>query len=245
MITVEICVDSVEGALAAQAGGAQRVELCDNLAEGGTTPSAGMIALTRQHLSIDLNVIIRPRGGDFCYSDLEFAVMKHDVLLAKQLGANGIVIGLLNPDGTIDKTRTADLITLARPLSVTFHRAFDMTADPQQALEDLIELTVDRLLTSGQESSALEGLDCITVLVQQAAARISVMPGGGVHERNIAKIVQHSGAKEVHLSARTPVASVMTYQNARVYMGGAYRPPEFTRQTTNPTRVAAVVNLLK
>lgn len=245
MITVEICVDSVESALAAQAGGAQRVELCDNLAEGGTTPSAGMIALTRQQLSIDLNVIIRPRGGDFCYSHLEFAVMKHDVLLAKQLGANGIVIGLLNPDGTIDKTRTAELITLARPLNVTFHRAFDMTADPQQALEDLIELTVDRVLTSGQESSALEGLDCITGLVQQAAARISVMPGGGVHERNLARIVQHSGAKEVHLSARTAVASVMTYQNARVYMGGAYRPPEFTRQVTNPTRVAAVVNLLK
>lgn len=245
MITVEICVDSVESALAAQAGGAQRVELCDNLAEGGTTPSAGMIALTRQHLLIDLNVIIRPRGGDFCYSDLEFAVMKHDVLLAKELGANGIVIGLLNPDGTIDKARTADLIALARPLSVTFHRAFDMTADPQQALEDLIELTVDRVLTSGQESSALEGLDCITVLVQQAAARISVMPGGGVHERNLAKIVQHSGAKEVHLSARTPVASVMTYQNTRVYMGGAYRPPEFTRQATDSTRVAAVVKLLK
>ena len=245
MITVEICVDSVESALAAQTGGAHRVELCDNLAEGGTTPSAGMIALTRQHLSIDLNVIIRPRGGDFCYSDLEFAVMKHDVLLAKQLGANGVVIGLLNPDGTIDKTRTADLIALARPLSVTFHRAFDMTADPQQALEDLIELTVDRVLTSGQESSALEGLDCITVLVQQAAARISVMPGGGVHERNLAKIVQHSGAKEVHLSARTSVASVMTYQNTRVYMGGAYRPPEFTRQVTDSTRVAAVVKLLK
>lgn len=244
-ITLEICVDSVEGAMAAQAGGAQRVELCDNLVEGGTTPSAGMIALTRQQISIGLHVIIRPRGGDFCYSDLEFAVMKHDVLQAKQLGANGVVIGLLNPDGTVDKTRTAELIALARPLSVTFHRAFDMTVDPQQALADLVELTVDRVLTSGQESSALEGIDCITALVQQAADRISVMPGGGLHERNLAKIVGQSGVKEVHLSARSAVASAMTYQNTRVYMGGAYRPPEFTRQVTDSTRVAAVVNLLK
>ena len=244
-LTIEICIDSVEGAMAAQAGGAQRVELCDNLVEGGTTPSAGMIALTRQQITIDLNVIIRPRGGDFCYSALEFAVMKHDVLLAKQLGANGIVIGLLNPDGTVDRARTAELIALARPLSVTFHRAFDMTVDPQQALEALIELTVDRVLTSGQESSALEGLDCITALVHQAAGRISVMPGGGIHERNLEKIVRESGVKEVHLSARTAVASAMTYQNTRVYMGGAYRSPEFTRQTTNPTRVAAVVNLLR
>lgn len=243
--SLEICVDSVEGAIAAQTGGAQRVELCDNLAEGGTTPSAGMIALTRQSISIELNVIIRPRGGDFCYSDLEFAVMKHDVRQAKQLGANGIVIGLLNPDGTVDRARTAELIALARPLSVTFHRAFDMTVDPQQALADLIELTVDRVLTSGQESSALEGLDCITALVQQAAGRISVMAGGGIHERNLEKIVRQSGIKEVHLSARSAVASAMTYQNTRVYMGGAYRPPEFTRQATNPARVAAVVNLLK
>lgn len=245
MITVEICVDSVESALAAQAGGAQRVELCDNLVEGGTTPSAGMIALTRHQLSIDLNVIIRPRGGDFCYSDLEFAVMKHDVLQAKQLGANGVVIGLLNPGGTVDKPRTAELIALARPLSVTFHRAFDMTVDPQQALEDLVELTVDRVLTSGQEGSALEGVDCITALVEQAGARISVMAGGGIHERNLMKIVRQSGVKEVHLSARTTVASTMTYQNTRVYMGGAYRSPEFTRQATDPTRVAAVVKLLK
>ena len=141
-ITLEICVDSVEGALAAEAGGAQRVELCDNLLEGGTTPSAGMIALTRQQIHIGLQVIIRPRGGDFCYSDLEFAVMQYDVNQAKQLGADGVVIGLLNPDGTVDKARTAALIDLARPLNVTFHRAFDMAVDPHQALEELIDLGV-------------------------------------------------------------------------------------------------------
>lgn len=239
----EICVDTVESAMAAQLGGAQRVELCDNLLEGGTTPSAGMIALTRQQLTIDLNVIIRPRGGDFCYSDLEFAVMQYDIEQAKRLGANGVVIGLLNPDGTIDKVRTAALIDLARPLSVTFHRAFDMAADPQQALEDLITLGVDRLLTSGQESSALEGLDLITALVAQAAERIIIMPGGGINDRNVMKIVQHSGVQEVHMTARTPVESAMHYRRPHVFMGGALRPPEYTRSTTDPQQVAQLVAL--
>lgn len=244
MITVEICIDSVEGAIAAQAGGAHRVELCDNLLEGGTTPSAGMIALTRQQLTIGLHVIIRPRGGDFCYSDLEFAVMKADVLQAKQLGADGVVIGLLNPNGTIDKERTAELIALARPLRVTFHRAFDMAVDPMQALEDLISLGVARVLTSGQESSALEGVDLIKALVQRAGDRIIVMAGGGVHERNLHKIVTQSGVQEVHLSARGPVESTMLYRNRHVFMGGALRPPEFSHQTTDRARVQTVVTLL-
>ncbi len=241
---LEICIDSVEGAIAAQTGGAQRVELCDNLLEGGTTPSAGMLALTRQQIDIDLHVIIRPRGGDFCYSALEFAVMAHDIAHAKGLGANGVVIGLLNPDGTIDKPRTATLIELARPLSVTFHRAFDMAADPQQALEDLIDLGVDRLLTSGQESSALEGLDLITVLVQQAKGRIIIMPGGGVNARNLTKIVQQSGVSEVHMTARSTVESAMIHRSTRAFMGGALRPPEYTRQATDPQRVATLSNLL-
>lgn len=241
-VSLEICVDSVEGALAAQTGGAQRVELCDNLLEGGTTPSAGMIALTRQQLQIGVNVIIRPRGGDFCYSDLEFAVMHYDIVQAKQLGADGVVIGLLNPDGTIDKARTAILIELARPLSVTFHRAFDMAVDPQQALEDLIDLGVDRVLTSGQESSALEGLDLITALVQQAGDRIIVMPGGGVNERNIHKIVSQSGVREVHLSARSSVESAMTYRRSHVFMGGALRPPEFSRQIADSERIRSMIS---
>lgn len=240
-LSLEICVDSIEGAMAAQVGGAQRVELCDNLLEGGTTPSAGMIALTRQQITIDLNVIIRPRGGDFCYTDLEYAAMKYDVLQAKQLGANGVVIGLLNPDGTIDKGRTAELMALARPLSVTFHRAFDMAIEPQQALEALIDLGVDRVLTSGQESSAWEGIDLITALVKQAGARIVIMPGGGVNERNLYKIVAQSGVKEIHLSARSAVESAMTYRRSHVFMGGTLRPPEFSRQTTDSERVKAIV----
>ncbi|MEZ4870157.1 MAG: copper homeostasis protein CutC [Caldilineaceae bacterium] len=242
--TVEICIDSVEGALAAQQGGAQRVELCDNLLEGGTTPSAGMIALTRQQITIDLNVMIRPRGGDFCYSDLEFAVMRHDIAQAKQLGANGVVIGLLNADGAIDTQRTAELIALARPLSVTFHRAFDMTADPQQALSALIDLGVDRVLTSGLESSALEGMDLLAMLVRQAGARMIVMAGGGINERNVAKIVQQSGVREVHLAARSTTESPMHYRNPHAFMGGALRPPEFTRPITDSRRVETVVQLL-
>lgn len=241
-ITVEICVDAVEGAVVAQAGGAQRVELCDNLLEGGTTPSAGMIALTRQRIAIGMQVIIRPRGGDFCYSDLEFAVMKYDVAQAKQLGADGIVIGLLNPDGTIDKTRTAELIALARPLNVTFHRAFDMTVDPHQALADLIDLGVDRVLTSGQESSAWEGVDLLAALVQQAGERIIVMAGGSVNERNAHKIVAQSGVREIHLSARSTGESAMHYRRGQVFMGGTLRPPEFSRQITDIARVKTVVN---
>ncbi len=243
-VILEICIDSVEGAMAAQTGGAQRVELCDNLLEGGTTPSAGMIALARQQIDIDLNVIIRPRGGDFCYSDLEFSVMQHDITQAKQLGANGVVIGLLNRDGTIDKPHTATLIALARPMSVTFHRAFDMATEPQQALEDLIDLGVDRLLTSGQESSALEGLDLIAALVQQAAGRISIMPGGGINERNLVKIVQQSGVNEVHMTARSTVESAMIHRSTRAFMGGALRAPEYARQATDAQRVAKLVELL-
>ncbi len=241
---VEICTDSVEGAVAAQVGGAQRIELCDNLIEGGTTPSAGAIALARQQLTIGLHVIIRPRGGDFCYSDLEFEVMKFDIAQAKQLGADGVVIGLLNPDGTIDKARTAELVALARPLSVTFHRAFDMTVDPQQALEDLIDLGIDRVLTSGQESSALEGLDLITALVKQAGERIIVMPGGGVNARNLTRIVAQSGVKEAHMTANSAVESRMQFRNSRLHMGGALYPPEYVRNVTDSARVKAVVNLM-
>ncbi len=241
----EICVDSVEGAIAAQAGGAQRVELCDNLLEGGTTPSAGTIAVARQHLTIGLNVIIRPRGGDFCYSDVEFAVMQHDVAQAKQLGANGVVIGLLNPDGTVDKARTAKLIEIARPLNVTFHRAFDMTNDPHQALEDLISLGLNRVLTSGQEDSVLEGLDLITALVQQAGDRIIVMPGGGIHERNLKKIVTQSGVREVHMTARREIQSRMIYRNPHPYMGGALRPPEFSRLETDAARVRGLIDITR
>lgn len=241
---VEVCVESVAGALAAQEGGADRVELCANLLEGGTTPSAGTIRLARRKLHMAMNVIIRPRGGDFCYSDLEFEVMKQDIALAKEAGADGVVIGLLTPEGDVDAPRTAELIALARPLSVTFHRAFDMARDPYRALEDLIALGVNRVLTSGQESSVLEGLDLIADLVQRAGERIIIMPGGGINERNIAKIVAQSGAKEVHFAAPTAVESRMRYRNPHAYMGGELRPPEYTLAVTDAGRVRECVRRL-
>lgn len=241
---LEVCVDSAESAIAAQEGGADRVELCDNLMEGGTTPSAGTIELARKHLTIGMNVIIRPRGGDFCYSDLEFEIMKRDIEFARQSGANGVVVGLLNHDGTIDKERSRLLIELARPMSVTFHRAFDMTCDPFEALEDLIAIGVNRVLTSGQENSVLEGLDLITELVQRAGDRIIIMPGGGITERNLKNIVARSRAHEFHVVGTTGVESPMRYRNPRPFMGGELRPPEYSRNVTDPARVKQFVSTL-
>ena len=242
---VEICVDSVTGALAAERGGAARVELCDNLMEGGTTPSAGCVKVTRRRLKIGLQVIIRPRGGDFLYNNEEVEVMREDVRMAKDLGADGVVIGCLTSEGDIDRARTEELMRLARPLNVTFHRAFDMCRDPKQALEQLIELGVNRVLTSGQEASCIEGQELIAALDKQAAGRIIVMPGGGLTPRNIAKFATATGVSEVHLSARRTVESGMTYRNSRVFMGGTLRPPEFGWKTTDEASVQAVMKALR
>ncbi len=239
-LTIEVCIDSVEGAIAAQEGGGDRVELCDNLIEGGTTPSAGMIELTRKSIDIDLNVMIRPRGGDFCYSAPEFEVMQLDVKTAKQRGANGVVFGLLTEDGLVDAARTRPLVELARPMTVTFHRAFDMTADPYQALEKLIELGIDRVLTSGQEATVLEGLDLITDLVEKASDRIIVMPGAGITARNINKILKQCHAIEVHIAGLVEMESRMQYRNMRAFMGGELRPPEFTLKVTDAGLIRAI-----
>ena len=242
---IEICVDSVTGAMAAEQGGADRVELCDNLMEGGTTPSLGCIKLARKHIRIGLHVIIRPRGGDFLFSAIETAVMHEDVLAAKAAGADGVVIGCLTAAGDIDLAQTRELIALARPLKVTFHRAFDMGRDPRQALEQLIGLGIERVLTSGQEASSIEGIELIAELNRQAAGRIIVMPGGGITPRNVPKLVAATGVSEVHLSARSNVESDMQFRNARVFMGGALRPPEFSWKTTDAKIVRAVVEGLK
>jgi copper homeostasis protein len=236
---IEVCVDSVESAMAAEQGGADRVELCDNLLEGGTTPSAGAIELARKHLELGLQVIIRPRGGDFCYSDIEFDIMQRDIAMAKNLGADGIVIGVLRPDGSIDMDRTAALVEQARPLNVTFHRAFDVSRDPYQSLEDLISLGVDRILTSGQAFSVLEGLDLIAKLVKLAGDKIIIMPGGGT-ERNIQKVVSESGVKEVHVIGPKRVESRMDFRNHQIYMGGELRPSEYARLITDPEKIKAL-----
>ena len=240
-ILFEACVDSVDAAVAAQQGGADRVELCADLLEGGCTPSAGTVLVARQRLSIRMHVIIRPRGGDFCFSEAEFETMKADVAFAKQAGADGVVIGILNPDGTVDEPRTRALIEIARPLKVTFHRAFDMARDPFEALETLISLGVDRILTSGQEVSVLEGLDLISELVKRAGDRIIIMPGGGITPRNLSKILAASGVKEVHAAALSLVDGQMRFRNSRCFMGGELRPPEFGLSVTRPEDIHTLV----
>lgn len=237
----EICVDSIEGALAAQAAGAQRIELCDNLVEGGTTPSLGMIQLARQSLRIAVNVIIRPRGGDFVYSDYEMEVMRRDILAAKEAGASGVVIGLLEPDGSVDIERTRALVDAARPMSVTFHRAFDLCRDPGEALEVLCALGIDRILTSGQKNSALDGLDCIAAMVRQAAGRSIVMAGGGVNAGNVAEIIARGGVSEVHFAARKTFASPMRFKKPGCFMGKAYEPDEYLRIETDVERIREVI----
>ncbi len=227
--------------MAAQQGGAARVELCDNLIVGGTTPSAGTLELARKHLHIALNVIIRPRGGDFFYSDIEFEIMQRDIEIAKQLGVDGVVIGILKPNGTIDKARTRDLVQRARPMSVTFHKAFDMTRDPFAALDTLIELGVNRVLTSGQEASVSEGIEVVRALVKRAGKKIIIMPGGKISARNIQTILQKTGAREFHSTAWREQQSAMEFRNPRVFMGGAFRPPEYTRNFTDAERVRQMV----
>jgi copper homeostasis protein len=237
----EICIDSVEGATAAQQGGAQRVELCANLVEGGTTPSLGTIQQARQAISIGLNVIIRPRGGDFCYTPTEFAVMRADVLAAKQAGADSVVIGILLPNGRVDMERTAELIALARPMKVTFHRAIDLCRDSNEALDDLISLGVDRVLTSGRKPTCLEGSECIASLVKQSAGRIVVMAGGGITAANIAETLARTGVSEAHFSARETIDSPMQFRSRDCFMGGNYEPDEYINKITTVARVRTMI----
>ncbi|MVT11537.1 copper homeostasis protein CutC [Chitinophaga tropicalis] len=226
-ITLEICAGSVASCIAAEAGGASRIELCDNLLEGGTTPSYATIAIAREKVKIDLYPIIRPRGGDFLYDDLEYAIMQKDIQLCKELGCNGVVIGLLTADGKIDVPRTKALVELAWPMGVTFHRAFDMTEDPLQALEDVISTGCERILTSGQRNTAIEGIPLLKTLVEKAEGRIAIMVGSGVRVNNITQLVQETGAVEFHTTARAYEESGMVYRNPNVSMGGIPGVPEY------------------
>jgi copper homeostasis protein len=231
-MTLEMCVDSVESAVAAAEGGADRVELCANLLEGGTTPSLGTVRQTRRSAKLALSVMVRPRGGDFFYSPEEFDVMCEDARILKEEGADCLVFGLLRPDGQIDQERTAELIAMARPCQVTFHRAVDMTRDPREAIEALIKLGVERILTSGQQDSVLEGLNLIKELVQGAGSRVSVMPGCGVTLNNAARIARETGAKELHVASTRPFESGMHFRNKTVFMGTALRSADYQRFVT-------------
>jgi copper homeostasis protein len=240
-VIYEICVDSVAGVRAAKAAGAHRVELCADLLEGGVTPSRGIIRQARTVAGIRLHVIIRPRGGDFLFDDDEFAAMLADVETAKGEGADGVVIGILLADGTVDVERTRALIAASRPLAVTFHRAFDMTPDPIAALETLIALGVDRVLTSGQEATVLEGLLLIAKMIEQAGDRIIIMPGGGLTARNVGRIVATAKPKEIHFAALELAAGGMRFRREHVFMGGELRPPEYDRFVTSEATVRSVM----
>lgn len=211
--TLEVIAFTIGSVLTAQKSGAHRIELCDNPAEGGTTPSYGMIKTAREKTSLLLYPIIRPRGGDFLYTEEEFEIMKRDIQLCKELGCDGVVTGLLQPDGSIDKRRTGLLAEAAYPLGVTFHRAFDRVANPFEALEDVISSGCERILTSGLKPTAPEGADTIAQLIRQADDRIIIMPGSGVRSDNIAVLARHTQATEFHSSARTTAASGMHYLN--------------------------------
>jgi copper homeostasis protein len=210
---LEICCFNIQSALVAQLAGADRIELCADPGDGGTTPSIGVIKTAREKLHIKLYPIIRPRGGDFLFDKDDFEVMMHDALLCKQIGCDGIVIGLLNEDGTIDKKRTSKLVELAYPLGVTFHRAFDCAINPHEALEDIINCGCERILTSGQQPTALEGSSLINELIKQADSRIIIMPGSGIRASNIIDVAQQTNVEEFHTSARIFQQSKMQFIN--------------------------------
>lgn len=241
---LEACVNSAMSAVEAQKGGAGRVELCENLHDGGTTPSAGAVKFAREMIHIGLFVMIRPRGGDFLYSDNEFRIMQSDIRFAKDTGADGVVFGILNPDGTIDRERMKLLAELARPMGITCHRAFDMTPDPFQSMEDLIGLGIDRILTSGQKPTAPEGANLIRELILKANGRIIVMPGSGVKEHNIVDLRDKTGATEFHIHLEKQEHSRMVFRQTSVYMGNPGQS-EFEHVLTDWQRIRKIRKLLE
>lgn len=241
----EVCANGVESCMAAQEGGADRVELCAGIPEGGTTPSYGEIKIARRLLNTTrLHVIIRPRGGDFLYTPLEVERMEEDIRMCRQLGVDGVVIGCLKADGSIDIENNQRLKDAAGDMSVTFHRAFDRCTNPMLALKQLCELGIDRILTSGQQPTAEQGIDLLRTLNKAAAGRIKILAGCGVNENNISKIHEETGVNEFHFSARIPVKSHMQYANPNVYMGDK-DADESTLMYTSAERVKATISKLK
>lgn len=234
---IEVVVYNIESALRAQEGGADRIELCDNPGEGGTTPSYGAIEAVRQNVNMDLYVMIRPRGGDFLYTNYEFHSMKRDIHQCQKISVDGVVFGILTEEGVIDKKRCKELIDKAKPLKVTCHRAFDMARDPFEALEDCIEAGFDRILTSGGKLQALEGADLIGQLIKKVNGRIAIMPGSGVNENTVEEIIKKSGAKEIHFSATAFHESGMKFKNQNIAGMGSEEGSEFKLRTVDSARV--------
>lgn len=240
---IEVCANSVQSALNAQEAGAHRVELCAALPLGGLTPSASSILMTRAMLSIDLYVIIRPREGDFCYTDLEYEQMAQDIMFCKEAGCDGVVLGILLADGSVDVERTKYLVELASPMQVTFHRAFDYAKESKKALEDIITTGCSRILTSGCRPNVIDGLDHITTLVQEAADRIIIMPGGGLHDKNLNRIIQ-TGAEEFHLSGRKRLESKMDFKRPYLRLSELPGQSDYEIFETSKDMIRAVVELV-
>lgn len=211
MKLLEIAVFNIESGIAAEKAGADRIELCENPVDGGTTPSYGTLKIIREKIKIPVFPIIRPRGGDFLYSDAEFEVMKQDLQMVRDLGFSGAVVGLLRKDGTIDTERTKELVSLAGNMQLTFHRAFDRCKDPIQALEDIIQTGCARILTSGQKPNVNNAKDLVKTLVRKADSRIVILPGSGVRSQGLQELVLETGANEFHSSARTELPSNMDF----------------------------------
>lgn len=240
VVRIEVCVESLFSALEAEAGGASRLELCDCLLVGGTTPSFGLQQTVLERTNLPVHVLIRPRAGDFCYDDNELLVMERDIVAAKQLGAAGVVFGVLSPEGSINKRALSHLVALARPMCTTFHRAFDLAACPTDAIEDVIDIGMENLLTSGQETTAIDGKGLIAELIKQAAGRINIMPGGGIDEKNVAELVASTGALYIHMSARVPTDSRMIFRRNNLSMG-TWREDEFRYLVADRARVRAIL----
>jgi copper homeostasis protein len=240
---LEVCIDSVESAVAAERGGARRVELCSDLLEGGITPGAGLITTVRRRVAIDLFVMIRPRGGDFCYTAPEFEVMQEEIRQARRLGADGVVLGVLDEDGCVDVVRTGQLVELAAPLPVTFHRAIDMTPDLLVSLEAILATGASRILTSGGAPDATCGVAEIARMVQAANGRLTIMPGGGVSTDTIGAIAETTGASEFHSSVRTAFQSPVLFRKEEIAMGDIH-DGEYRRFLVRAEEVRALVNVL-
>jgi copper homeostasis protein len=240
-VLLEAAVESIESAVLAEEAGAGRLELCVGLVEGGLTPSAGIIEEVRSRVNVPVFVLIRPRSGDACYSREELTVMRRDIAIAKSLGVHGVVLGVVTPEGTVDTARTRDLALAARPMAVTFHRAFDLTRDADEALDAIIGIGLDRVLTSGQRATALEGADVIAGLVRRGAGRIRIVAGGKVSPANAREIVQRTGVRELHARAAGPVPGPMRYRREQVVLGRTYTPDEYSRVETSPDLVKGIV----
>ena len=240
---VEVAVFSLESAITAFQAGAHRIELCSAPAEGGLTPSAATIRLTKKYVKIPIHVMIRPREGDFCYSDKEFETMLLDIAAAKIAGMDGIVTGILNPDGSVDEDRLSILMDAAFPMNVTFHRAFDMARDLDQALETIISTGCARILTSGGQRTAELGISKIAELILKANNRISIMPGSGINAENCKRIIDFTSSKEIHLSARKFFPGKMEYKQALVTMGGSVSIPDYELQQPDKMEIGKLLSM--